>query len=324
MEFFRLLQRGFKALALLRQNVNDNRMVARLGKFQRADEQRQIVAVNRAEIAHAHFLEQHRRAVAAAAVGFHEAGGRLQADAGERALETAFGAMRELEREFALGQAADEIFKILRELVVARIGDELVEVAGNRADVFGDAPLVVVEDADEFFRRVRDVVHRLEGNAVGQRRVAEDADDVFIRAALVARRRHAERGGQRRARVARAEAVVLALGAERKAVQAVRLADGAETVFAAGQNFVDINLMAHVPDEFVLGRGENLVQRDGQLDDAEVRAEVAAALGEALDQLGADFAGEFLQLRHRELFDVLRPVHHVQITTHKFVKSSNG
>jgi hypothetical protein len=59
-EFLRLFERGFVALALLRQNVDDNRMVARLGKFQRADEQRQIVSVNRAEIAHAHFLEQHR------------------------------------------------------------------------------------------------------------------------------------------------------------------------------------------------------------------------------------------------------------------------
>jgi hypothetical protein len=94
------------------------------------------------------------------------------------------------------------------------------------------------------------------------------------------------------------------------------LADGAEAFFAAGQKLVDINLMAHVPDKFILRRGENLVQRDGQLDDAEVRAEVAAAFGEALDQLGADFAGELLQLRHRELFDVLRSVHHVQVSAH--------
>jgi hypothetical protein len=33
---------------------------------------------------------------------------------------------------------------------------------------------------------------------------------------------------------------------------------------------------------------------------------VAAAFGEALNQLGPDFAGEFLQLRHREFFDVFR------------------
>ena len=158
---------------------------------------------------------------------------------------------------------------------------------------------------------MRDVVHRLERNAVRQRRVAEDADDLLVRPAFVARRRHAQRGRERRAGVTRAEAIVLALGAQREAVQAIRLADRAEPVFAAGQNFMDVNLVAHVPDKFILGRRENFVQGDGQLDHAKVRAEMAAALGEALDQLGADLAGEFLQLRQREFFDVRRPVNHV-------------
>ncbi len=240
-EFFRSLERGVKPLALLRENMNDDGMVAGLGKFQRADEQRQIVSVNRAEITHAHFLENNRAAVTAAAV-------RIRArrcfgcspTSVDRALEPALGPVRQLERQFALGQAAHEIFKIPRQLVVARIGDELVQVVGNRADVFGDAPFVVVEDADEPFRRVADVVERLEGNAVGQRRVAENADDVFVRAAFVARRRHAERGGQRRARVAGAVAIVLAFRAQRETVQAVRLANRPKTVFAAGEHFVDV------------------------------------------------------------------------------------
>ena len=120
--------------------------------------------------------------------------------------------------------------------------------------------------------RVRDVVQRLEGNAVGQRRVAEDADHVFVRCRVVAGRAHAQRGGQRGAGVARAVAIVLALGAQREAVQAVGGADRGETVLAAGQQLVDIDLMADVPDEFVLGRVEDVVQREGQFDHAEVRA----------------------------------------------------
>ena len=103
-EFFRLFERGLKTLALLRQNVDDNRMVARLGKFQRADEQRQIVPVNRAEIAHTHFLEQDRRAVTAPAVGFNQRCGRLQTDAGQRALETALGAWASLSASSPLGR----------------------------------------------------------------------------------------------------------------------------------------------------------------------------------------------------------------------------
>jgi len=106
-----------------------------------------------------------------------------------------------------------------------------VKVAGNRADVFCDAPLVVVEDADEFFRRMRDVVHRFEGNTVRQRRVAENADDIFVRALFVARRRHAERGGKRRAGVTRSVTIVRTFRAQREAVQAVRLANRAKTIF---------------------------------------------------------------------------------------------
>ena len=117
---------------------------------------------------------------------------------------------------------------------------------------------------------------------------------------------------------------MVAFGAEREAVQAAGLADGAKTVFAAGQQLVDIDLMAHVPDELVLGRGEYLVQGDGEFHHAQVGAEVAAALGQTLDQFRADFAGQFLQLRHRELFDVLGRIHHVQITAHKIMTALNS
>ena len=199
--------------------------------------------------------------------------------------------MREFQGKLTLGQAAHESLKVLGDLVVARIGDELVEVGRDRADIFGDAPFVVVQDADESLRRVADVVERLERNAVRQRRVAENADDIFVRAFFVARRCHAERGGQRRARVTRAVAIVRAFRAQGEAVQAVRLPDGAKPVFAVGENLVNVNLVAHIPDEFVLGRVEDAVQRDGQLDHTEVRTEMAAGFGQPGDEFLPDFAG---------------------------------
>ena len=121
----------------------------------------------------------------------------------------------------------------------------------------------------------------------------------------------------------RAEAIVFALGAQSETIQTVRLADGAKAIFAIRENFVDINLMAHVPDKFVLGRIKDTVQRNGQFDDAKIRAEMAAAPGESGDQLLADFTGQFLQLRERELFDVFRPVHHVEVSVHRFILRTN-
>ena len=102
----------------------------------------EVVTINRPEIAHPHFLKQNWRAVTAAAVRFN---GRLVVGFNptpvSAPLKTAFGAMSQLERKFAFGQAADEIFKIAREFVVARVGDELVEIGGDGANVFGNAPL---------------------------------------------------------------------------------------------------------------------------------------------------------------------------------------
>jgi len=97
---------------------------------------------------------------------------------------------------------------------------DFVEVAGDRADVPGDRPLVVVQHDDEFFRDMRDVVKRLVTDPAGECGVARDCDDMLVRARAVASHRHAQRGGERRARMARAVTVVLALAPEQEAVQA--------------------------------------------------------------------------------------------------------
>jgi hypothetical protein len=46
---------------------------------------------------------------------------------------------------------------------------------------------------------------------------------------------------------------------------------------AAGQDLVRIGLVAHIPDDAVVRRIEDVVQRDGEFHHAEARAEVPAA-----------------------------------------------
>ena len=66
----------------------------------------------------------------------------------------------------------------------------------------------------------------------------------------------------------RAEGVVFALRALGEARQAVRLAQGADPVAAAGEDLVRVGLVAHVPDQPVARRVEHVMQRHRQLDDA--------------------------------------------------------
>ena len=115
-----------------------------------------------------------------------------------------------------------------------------------------------------------------------------------------------ERGRDRRRRVRGAEGVVLALLAARKARDAAELAQGVHPVAAAGQHLVRVGLVADVPDDPVVRRVEDVVQRDRQLDRAEVRREVAAGLRDGLDDEFAQLAGEHLELGARQAAHVGR------------------
>jgi hypothetical protein len=77
----------------------------------------------------------------------------------------------------------DEFRGLFVQVRVGRVRGDFVEILRDGADVFCDRPFVVVEDDDEFFRRVGDVVQRLVADAAGERRVARDADDVLVGAA---------------------------------------------------------------------------------------------------------------------------------------------
>ena len=99
--------------------------------------------------------------------------------------------------------------------------------------------------------------------------------------------------------------VVLGFGAVRVAGHAALLAEGAE-VLASGEEFVHVGLVSGVEHDAVAGGIEDPVHRDGELDDAEVRAEVASGLGDVADQEIPDLGCELIQLRLGQLAQVLR------------------
>ena len=100
---------------------------------------------------------------------------------------------------------------------------------------------------------------------------------------LLGRHRHAQRRGDAGGRVRRAEGVVFAFAALRKARQAAELAQAVHAVAPAGEDLVRVGLVAHVPDDAVVRRVEHVVQRDRQLHRAEVGAEVAAGARHAVE-----------------------------------------
>ena len=99
----------------------------------------------------------------------------------------------------------------------------------------------------------------------------------------------------------RPKTVVFALRSLGETGEAAAGSQGADTVAAAGEDLVRIGLMPDVPDQLV-GRGvENVVQCNGQFDDAEAGAEVPAGDRHRADGLGAQFVGDLLQILRVEL-----------------------
>ncbi len=74
---------------------------------------------------------------------------------------------------------------------------------------------------------------------------------------------------------------------------------------AAGEQLVGVALMADVKEQAVGAEVKDVVQGDGELDDAEVGREVAAGLGDLVADGLADFRRELDELLDRELFELV-------------------
>ena len=142
-------------------------------------------------------------------------------------------------------------------------------------------------------------------NAPGERAVAEDRHDASVLAGLGRPGvRQAVGVAQHRRGVGVLDPVVLGLVTARIARQATGLAQVGEPLAATGQQLVHVRLMAGVPQDGVVRRVEDPVQRQRQLDDAQVRAQVSAGGVDALHDELADLGGEDLQLLGIEPLDV--------------------
>ena len=239
------------------------------------------MAVDRAEVVEIEFLEQ---------------------GAGhEHALEVFFPAFEEAPQQAVAAQA---VLRAFAQRVQAPAGHQARQHLRQRADVFADRHLVVVEDDQHVRIDVAAVVQRLVGHATGQAAVADHSHDLSCVALALRGDGHAERSRNRRRRMTHAETVVLAFIAARKRRQSVLVLDRVDAVAAAGEDLVRIALVADIPDQAVVRRVVQVMQRDGEFDYAQARAEMTAAAGDLLDQERAQFARDRRQFACGELAQV--------------------
>ena len=95
---------------------------------------------------------------------------------------------------------------------------------------------------------------------------------------------------------------MLAFRAQKKAIQSAVLSHRWEAIETASEHFVHVTLMTHVHDKPIARRVENAVQRDGQLDDAQIRPEMPAGLGKDFDQFVAHLLRQLRQILFAQRF----------------------
>ena len=181
------------ALALLRHDVDQDRAGLHVADvLQHRQQVVEVMAVDRADIIEAEFLEQ-RAAV------HHEAAGIFL---------DAVGAVGDHFR-----QVLADLLGGLAQRAVGLAGIEPRQIGRHRADRRRNRHVVVVENDDQPGIHRAGIVHGFIGHAGGHRAVADHGDDIILAAGEVARHRHAEPGGDRGRGVGGAERIVIALGA---------------------------------------------------------------------------------------------------------------
>ena len=142
-----------------------------------------------------------------------------------------------------------------------------------------------------------DVVECLVGHPARQGAIANDHDHVSGIALPPHRLSHPGGITETGRRMAVLNEIVLAFGAVRIAAHAAQLAQPRKSLAGTRQQLVDVCLVAGVPEDPVPGALEHPMERQGQLDDAEVGPEVATGLGDGRNQELADFIGQGAQIR---------------------------
>src|SRR5205085_299257 len=131
MELVRLGDRRFVALSLLGQDVEQDRLVLALEKFEGLDQEWNVMAIDRPVIAQAQFFKDYARQ--------------------EQVLHALLEFVGELDRALA-GNRFNKAPGLVVQTGIGWVRDDVVQITGDGADVLGNRPFVVVQDDDKTAR----------------------------------------------------------------------------------------------------------------------------------------------------------------------------
>ena len=271
-------------VAFLRDDVQELRARPVTQIFQGRDQCIQVVAIDRADIGEAELFEDGAR---------HD---------------HALGVLFESARQFVQRCVLQHALRAFASRGVEVTADQSRQVLVQRTHWRADRHVVVVEDHQQVGQAHTvgrpAVIEGLEGHAAGQSPVADHRHRAAALALEFGRMGHAQGRGDRCRRVTGTECVVLAFDAARKTADAAQLLERGHRLAPAGEDLVRVGLVAHVPDDAVVRGVEHIVQRNRQLDRAQVGRQVAAGLAHRAQHEAAQFVGQALEFAARQATQV--------------------
>ena len=271
-EIGRGLLRGGIALAFDGAHMEQHRALQMLGELQQPGQLAQVMSVHRADIGKAHVLKH--------AAGQQSALDRLFDPVGQG---------------IEVSAAGDLPGKGPVKLLEAQIGGlEMMppQQGGDAAHVLLDAHAVVIDNDHHPLAAAAGVGESLVGKAAGEGAVADEGQHVIVLPPDGPGPGHAHRHRHRVGGVAGNKGVVDALHRLGKAGDAPILAQGAHLLRPAGEDFMDIALVAHVKDHPVPAGVVGPVDGHRQLHRPQVGGQMAAGLGHRLNQIPAQLLAQ--------------------------------
>src|SRR5688572_27130360 len=152
------------------------------------------------------------------------------------------------------------------------------------------------------------MIKRFEGHACCHRTVTDYRYHLPVAMLFFRSHHHAERCADRCAGMTYAKSIVFAFLATVECCESAGLAHGQHAFATAGQNFMWITLMPHIPDQPIFWCIEHVVQGNGEFYDSETRTEMATGFAYSEQQKFAQLLCEFRQLASVEITQVMGTV----------------
>jgi hypothetical protein len=103
--------------------------------------------------------------------------------------------------------------------------------------------------------------------------------------------------------------IVWAFAPFRETTDTLMLSDGVKSFSPAGDQFMGISLVTHVPNNYVPGSIKNVMQCQGQFNDSQIRRQMAAIPSYSTDDFLTNLLSQLVELFNGESLEILWTVY---------------